>query len=123
MFKIENKQIHITRGDVACIGVSTKNEDGTDYEFQAGDVVRLSVFKRKDCNCVELQKDVTVSTTTKEVEINLVEEDTKIGGIINKPTKYWYEVELNPDTNPQTIIGYDLDGEKVFTIYPEASDK
>lgn len=123
MFKIENKQIHLTRGDVACIGVGAKNEDGTDYEFQTGDVVRFTVYKKKDCNCVELSKEVTVETAGLEVEIVLTEEETKIDGIINKPVEYWYEVVLNPDTKPQTIIGYDLEGAKLFTLYPEASEQ
>ena len=123
MFKIENKQIHLTRGDIACIGVGAKNEDGTDYEFQKGDIVRLNVFKKKDCNCVELTKDVTVEATGTEVEIVLTREETKIDGIINKPIEYWYEVVLNPDTKPQTIIGYDLEGAKLFTLYPEASEE
>lgn len=122
MFKIENKQIHLTRGDIAKIGITAKNEDGTDYEFKTGDVVRFSVFKRKDCNCVLLNKDVTVDAATTEVDINLTEEDTKIEGIISKPIDYWYEVVLNPENNPQTIIGYDPDGAKVLTLYPEASD-
>lgn len=123
MFKIENKQIHLTRGDIACISVSAKNEDGTDYKFQIGDVVRFTVYKKKDCNCVELSKDVTVEVESLEVEILLTSDETKIDGIINKPIEYWYEVVLNPDTNPQTIIGYDLDGAKLFTLYPEASEE
>ncbi len=123
MFKIENKQIHLTRGDIANIGVSTKNEDNTDYEFKVGDVVRFSVFKKKDCNCVVLTKDVTVSVPTMEVDINLTGADTKIESIISKPVDYWYEVVLNPETKPQTIIGYDTDGAKTLTLYPEASDE
>ncbi len=123
MFKIENKQIHITRGDIANIGITVKNEDGTDYEFKAGDIVRFSVFRKKGCNYVELRKDTVVEVASTEIDINLTEEDTKIGEIINKPVEYWYEVELNPDTNPQTVIGYDTDGAKTFTLYPEASDE
>ena len=122
MFKIENKQIHLTRGDIANIGITVANEDGTEYEFKKGDVVRFSVFKKKDCNCILLNKDVTVDAATTEVDINLTESDTKLEGIISKPIEYWYEVVLNPETNPQTIIGYDLDGAKVLTLYPEASD-
>ena len=122
MFKIENKEIHLTRGDIACIEVKALNEDGTDYTFQVGDVVRLNVFKKKDCGCIELQKDVTVEAAGISVDIHLTSENTKIGGIINKPTEYWYEVVLNPDTNPQTIIGYDIDGEKKFILYPEGND-
>ena len=57
------------------------------------------------------------------VRIRLRREDTKIGDIIHKPVKYWYEVELNPDTEPQTIVGYDDDGPKIFTLYPEGADE
>lgn len=123
MFKIDSvsKQISLTRGDTALIEVSAKNEDGTDYTFQVGDIVRFKVFKRKDCGCIELQKDVEVTESGTTVEVLLTSEDSKIGGIINKPAKYWYEVEVNPDTSCQTIIGYDEDGEKVFMLYPESA--
>lgn len=124
MFKIdkETKEIKITRGDIGCIRVGAKNNDDTEYTFKTGDVVRLKVFKRKDCNCVELQKDVKVEAANTTIDIHLTSEDTKIGELINKPVSYWYEVELNPETNPQTIIGYDDIGEKKFTLYPEGSD-
>ena len=123
MFKIDSvsKQISLTRGDIALIEVSAKNEDGTDYTFQVGDIVRFKVFKRKDCGCIELQKDVEVTEAGTTVNVLLTSEDSKIGGIINKPAKYWYEVEVNPDTSCQTIIGYDEDGEKVFMLYPESA--
>ncbi len=126
MLKIheETGEIVITRGDAGTITVSVKNEDGTDYAFKQGDVVRLKVFKNKDCGCVELQKDVEVQEETIELDIELTKEDTKIGKIINKPTTYWYEVELNPDTHCQTIIGYtNEEGAKIFTLLPEGGDK
>lgn len=123
MFKInEDKSIYLTRGDIANIVVSAKVQDGTDYTFQKGDVVRIKVFKRKDCEEVFMQKDVTVEAEATQVDIYLSKEDTKFGEVINKPTNYWYEIELNPNTQPQTIIGYDEDGEKLFVLYPEGSD-
>lgn len=118
----ETKQINLTRGNIASINVDA-TIDGAEYTFQPGDVVRFKVFKAKECGCVELQKDVTVSEETKIVNISLTGTETKIGELVNKPTKYWYEIELNPDVNPQTIIGYDMDGEKVFMLYPEGEDK
>ena len=60
--------------------------------------------------------------TKQRVEIYLTEEDTKIGEVISKPKDYWYEVELNPDEEPQTIIGYDEDGAKIFKLFPEGDD-
>lgn len=119
----DTKQINLTRGDAATLEIKAKNADGTDYIFQVKDVVRFKVFKAKDCNCVELQKDVVIEKEMTSVKIELTKEETKIGDIINKPIKYWYEVELNPDTKPQTIIGYDLSGEKIFMLYPEGSEQ
>lgn len=123
MFVInEDKSIYLTRGDIANIAVSAKTDDEQQYTFKVGDVVRFKVFKRRDCTEVVLTKDVTVEAEATEVTIYLNKNDTKIGDIINKPTNYWYEVELNPDTVPQTIIGYDDDGEKVLRLFPEGSD-
>jgi hypothetical protein len=123
MFKInEDKSIYLTRGDIANITVSANTSAGTPYTFKKGDIVRFKVFKRRDCGCVELQKDTEVTEEKQEVNVFLSGSDTKIGELISKPTNYWYEVELNPDTAPQTIIGYDEDGEKVFRLYPEGSD-
>lgn len=123
MFKInEDKSIYLTRGDIADIKVSATKPDGEQYTFLVGDVVRFKVFKRRDCGCVEIQKDTVVTEETQEVIIYLEKKDTKIGEIISKPTNYWYEVELNPDTAPQTIIGYDEDGEKIFRLFPEGSE-
>lgn len=123
MFKIDSdKTIHITRGDIGSISIGAKIE-GTDYEFQQGDVVRFKVFKAKDCGCVVLQKDVIVEETGQEIIISLQSDETKIDEVISVPTNYWYEVEYNPDTAPQTIIGYDEEGAKIFRLYPEGSDK
>ena len=125
MFTIsrEDKSIHITRGDVANIAVTANYPDGSPYTFLASDLIRFKVIKKKDCNCVIFSKDVSVSEETKSVTVHLTKNDTKIGDIINKPVDYWYEVELNPDTLPQTIIGYDKKGEKIFRLYPEGSDR
>ena len=122
MFRIDqDKTVHITRGDIAGINITAKMSDNTAYTFINGDVVRLKVFEKKDCNCVVLQKDVVVKEEGTSVEIALDGTETKIGDLINKPKDYWYEVELNPDTAPQTIIGYD-DSAKIFRLYPEGSD-
>lgn len=124
MFKINNdKSIYLTRGDIANILVTADMPDGSVYEFKQGDVVRFKVFKRRDCGCVEIQKDVVATGGETGITIPLTGEETKIGDIISKPANYWYEVELNPDTAPQTLIGYDEDGEKVFRLFPEGSER
>lgn len=124
MFVILNdKTICLTRGDIANIVVSASLQDGQLYTFAVGDVVRFAVFKKRDCACVVIQKDVVVEAETEAVTVSLTSEDTKIEELINKPVDYWYEVVVNPDTAPQTIIGYDEDGEKIFRLYPEGSEK
>ena len=70
-----------------------------------------------------IQKDVVVKEETTIVDIKLESEDTTIDELIYMPTNYWYEVELNPDTEPQTIIGYDDTGAKLFVLYPEGGIK
>lgn len=124
----ETKQIELTRGDIGTIRVFAKI-DNTDYTFKVGDVVRLTVFKRRDCHCIELIKDTIVEEESQYVDICLTEEDTKIGDIISKDTDYWYEIVLNPDTAPQTIVGYEMHPQtnkpwlKIFKLLPEANDK
>ena len=95
---------------------------GEVYTFRPGDVVRLKVFGKKNCANVVLQKSVKVTEETTQVGIFLDGNDTKFGDVISKPTDYWYEIELNPDTKPQTIIGYDEEGAKIFKLFPEGKD-
>ena len=121
MFTIDDNSIYVTRGDIAFFRV-TAEVNKTQYLFQPGDVVRVKVYGKKDAENVVLQKDFGVTEETESVEVYLTEEDTKIGEVISKPTDYWYEVELNPFTDPQTIIGYDEDGPKVFKLFPEGDD-
>lgn len=119
MFVInEDLSIYVTRGDAAVFSVGA-TLDGQPYTFKADDVVRFKVFAKKECADVVLQKDVEATEGISAVEIALDKEDTKIGEVISKPTDYWYEVELNPETYPQTIIGYDENGAKVFKLFPE----
>lgn len=123
MLKVDNeKKIHITRGDTGTLVVGAKNHDGSDYEFQQNDVVRLKVMEKQNVENIVLKKDVNVETPSVTVDIIVTSKDTSIGDFINSPLKYWYEVELNPDTNPITILGYDEDGAKEFILYPEGGN-
>lgn len=119
MFVInDDLSINITRGDAAVFSVGAYIGE-TEHTFKEGDVVRLKVFGKKDCENVVLKKDFAVTEDTSLVEISLYSNETKIGDVISKPVEYWYEVELNPDGYAQTIIGYDENGAKVFKLYPE----
>lgn len=119
----DDLSIYATRGDIVCLNVSAVDDrSGEPYEFQPGDIVRMKVFVKKDAESVVLQKDFPVVAKTNTVGVFLTEQDTKIGDVISKPTDYWYEIELNPYTNPQTIVGYDEDGAKIFKLFPEGKD-
>lgn len=118
----DDRSIYLTRGDIAVIEISAMKSETEAYTFQVGDVVRFNVFEKKRCDIVVLQKDVTVDTEATSVAIVLDGVDTKLGELINKPKEYWYEVELNPDTMPQTIVGYDDDGPKILRLFPEGDD-
>lgn len=124
MFDVEsNNTIHVTRGDICYFGVSAKDDVTEEaYIFQPGDIVRIKVYGKKNCEKVVLEKDFLVETATDDVYIYLDKEDTTIGGIINKATTYWYEVILNPDIKEQTIIGNSKDGAALFILYPEGAE-
>jgi hypothetical protein len=123
MFTITaDKSIYLTRGDMAPIEVNAYVNESELYTFKAGDVVRFKVFAKKQHDDIVLVKDVVVDEETTTVSIQLDRYDTKIGGVINKPVDYWYEIELNPDTSPQTLVGYDSDGPKIFRLFPEGGD-
>lgn len=117
----DDLSIYVTRGDVVFFSVSAE-DNGEAYTFKAGDVVRIKVFAKKDASTVVLQKDFPVTKDTEAVDILLTKEETKIGNVISKPVVYWYEIELNPHSDPQTIIGYDEDGAKEFRLFPEGKD-
>jgi hypothetical protein len=117
----EDNSIYVTRGDIVILSVSAE-KNGEPYTFQAGEVLRIKVYGKKDAESVVLQKDFPVMEATQAVEIFLSKEDTKIGEVISKPRDYWYEVELNPETYPQTIISYFEDGPVPFRLFPEGDD-
>lgn len=124
MLKVDNeKKIHITRGDIGTLVVSAKNNDESDYTFQKNDVVQLKVMEKQNVSNIILKKETTVSEESTTIDINLTKDDTRIGDLINTPVKYWYEVELNPDSNPITILGYDENGPKEFILYPEGKNE
>ena len=122
MFTInDDLSIYATRGDTVFFTVMAE-ENGASYYFEAGDVLRMKIYQKKNAKNVVMEKDFPVTARTDRFAILLTEEDTKIGDVISKATDYWYEIELNPFTNPQTIIGYDEDGAKVFRLFPEGKD-
>ena len=121
MFEIlKDKTICLTRGDVANIVFAPKlKSSGEPYTFKKDDVIRFTVMKKNDCANVVIQKDIIIEAETDTAIITLVSEDTRIDKPINNYVDYWYEIELNPDTEPQTLIGFDKAGAKIFRLFPE----
>lgn len=124
MFKInDDLSIYVTRGDAVAFNLSATTDNGETYLFKPNDIVRINIMEKKGCDEVVFQKGFKVEEETETVEINLTGDETKIGEVISKPTDFWYEIELNPFTYPQTIIGYDDEtGAKIFKLFPEGED-
>lgn len=123
MYQInEDLSIYATRGDAVLLNVKANDKEGKPYTFKPGDNVRFKVYKKKKVTEVLLDKLFTIETATQEVQVYLSGNETKFDEPINKPTTYWYEVVLNEDTEPQTIIGYDQEeGAKLFILLPEGA--
>ena len=117
-----DRSINLTRGDSVSFEIGATLGDGEIYMFQPGDVVRFKVYEKNRCDAIVLVKDTIANEEAETVLVQLNSDETKIGGIIHKPAEYWYEVELNPNTTPQTIIGYDANGPKLFRLFPEGDD-
>lgn len=126
MLKIDGKNIAITRGNILPLTIDTKQHEGdVPYEFQIGDVVRFTIMEQGNVQKVLLQKDFTVIDAGTEFEIILTANEMKLGELSSEAVKYWYEIELAPDTDfTQTIIGYDMEeGAAILTLLPEGGDK
>lgn len=122
MFVVQSDMtIYATRGDVVYFPVE-KKVGSAKYLFQAGDIVRIKICEKKNYSKVFLLKDFVVEESTTSVNIFLSKWEMKFGPIIHKATDYWYEVELNPDTYPDTFIGHNENGPAIFKLFPEAKD-
>lgn len=96
MLTIEDGAISLTRGDTAYLNIAIQNDDGSDYEFQEGDTLTLSVRKDYEEDTPYLfQKKVDGGQT-----IIIYPEDTKD----KEYGSYYYDVQLN------TYLG------EVFTV-------
>lgn len=117
----EDMTIYATRGDVVYFQAEKKVGESK-YLFQPQDIVRIKVYEKKNCSKVVLVKDFVVEEESTSVNIFLEKNEMKFGEIISKPKDYWYELELNPDTFPDTFVGYNEDGPALFKLFPEGKD-
>lgn len=123
MFKIDEDgtTFKVNRGSSGSFSFSAVTPQGEPYTFSAGDIIRFNITKANRTNSVLSSIDTVVEEDSNEVTISLKSQDTKVGNPINKPTEYWYDIELNPvGGNAQMLLGYDEEGPKIFTLYPES---
>lgn len=125
MLEIKGKNIDVTRGNILplTIDVMQTNTD-TPYEFQVGDIIRFTIMESGNVKNILLQKDFTITEPTTEANIVITANEMKIGELSSEAVKYWYEIELAPDTDfTQTIVGYDMEeGAAILTLLPEGGD-
>ena len=78
MFSVnDDLSIYITRGDTALFSVTATMDNGENYVFRTGDVIRFKVTEKKACENVMIQKDFAVSVESETVEIFLTEEEAE----------------------------------------------
>lgn len=130
MRKIDSdKNILLTRGDWLPLRLNlTNKDDGSNYIAEAGDIVRLTIYKNKNVTDVIYQEDFPVTEGSSYVDIDIYSDETKFGEYINKTEEFCYQVELNPDTQfTITLLGVERingkDVPKYFYLIPEAGDK
>lgn len=115
--------IHLTRGDrgtFRCYVIDRKTLQR--FIFPADCWVSFVIVNKNgySLNNPLLRKKIYNPQDTDEIEFTLTEKDTKIGDMIDKKQKYWYNIVVNDDV---TVMGSDEDGEKTIVIYPEVGEK
>lgn len=118
--RIIGTHIEINRGDILEFDYDIDNFEEK-YVFQSGDSLKFSIYGEEAMDkepFVQKKFDATVGETS--VHIVVSGEEMKIGEYINEPVDYWYEIELNGD---RTVSGFDNNGAKILTLYPEGFDK
>ena len=127
MLRIENEnEIHISRGDDFSIDFIIPLCGSQRYMFNVGDKLTFDVYEKKGYDkCSLLHKEVIIDKPIDVVTFDFTNEDTTIGELINKPVDYWYEIQYidGAKGTTETVLGYDDDGEKIFKLYPEGSNK
>lgn len=117
----DNHTMHLTRGDRCTFRVFLRDEKTLEkYTFPAGCFVEFVVKPKKGYTQEDLlRKRIYLGEDTTDIEFTLTEKDTKIGEMIDKKTKYWYNIVVNNDV---TITGSDEEGEKILILYPETGE-
>lgn len=133
MLKIDEKlNISINYREHADLILTARQQGGAPFTFNEGDVVRFAIYRPAEA-CAAVSVYAEISEKTEEVVISLTSEithnayhlfdntDNEYGYFPdNTSHQYWYDITLNPDTNPMVLVGYDESGPKTFTINPVA---
>lgn len=115
MLKIEDKEIHINRGDRATIRLRRKEE-----QFKTGDLVKFSIVDKRNYNNVLFQKEYQVQEDSEYVDIFFLEDDTRFAEIKKGFLECRYEIEYNGGI---TLLGASENDNNVIKIYAEVGDK
>lgn len=115
MLRIEDKKIHINRGERATIRLKRKDE-----QFKTGDTIKFSIVDKRDYNNVYFQKEYQTQEVSDYIDITLMPEDTRFAEIKKDFLEYRYEIEYN---NVITLLGASDDSDNIIKIYAEAGDK
>lgn len=120
MYKIDGNTIKVNRGDKFSFNFYIPLTEEKNYVFKEGDKLKFGVYGKKEYEVEALLlKEFIVEEETEKVKMEFSSEETKIGELIEKPTNYWYEIQLNDE---QTVLGYDEEGAKILMLFPEGSD-
>lgn len=113
MYRIINKNIFVNRGDK----ITIRLVNNTDI-FRVGEYIKFYICQEGDYSNVILEKRIDITDNTDVLDISLTSEETRLGDPLKTGSRiYWYEIELDGNT---TLVGYDNNGPKLFTLYPEA---
>lgn len=115
MYRIINKNVYVNRGDALTLHLVNRTGD-----FKAGDWITLSICEENNLENTLLTKriDLTEASDVADIAISSAETKSLCESFKSGYKRFWYEIELNDNT---TLIGYDIDGPKLFVLYPEAS--
>lgn len=117
MFKIDNnKNIYINRGDRMTV-ILVNNSD----RFLANEDIIFSICNIGDYTNVVFSKTFTVTEDCVELPLDFTTDEMRFTEPIKTGEKvFWYEIQLvNRNNEEITLIGHDIKGDKLFTVWPE----
>lgn len=114
--ELVDTHLKINRGNTLRFDYSIEAGEDTLYVFKEDDIVTFSIYNAFGLNEDPLlTKSFKPEPDTTELKIVVSKEEMKIGPMENMEIDYWYEITLNEET----VSGFDGNGPKIITIYPE----